>query len=227
MDKNLTAMNPFKNVPIFSIMDKGQLELIHKAAYQKTYPPDTFIFYEGDVADGLYVIVKGKVRIFLSDEKGREITLSVLGDGNFLGEMALFDAYPRSANAITLKETNFLILTKSYFLKQIEASPFMARGILKEMSLRLRDADEKIGSLALLDVAGRLARILINLARKEGMFLNKGNAAIIPKPIQQDLADMVGASRETVSRVLAMLQKDKFITITKKEILIHNIGDFQ
>lgn len=81
------VMNPFKNVPIFSIMDKGQLELIYKAAYQKTYPPDTFIFYEDDIADGLYVIVKGKVKIFLADEKGREITLSVLRDGNFLGEM--------------------------------------------------------------------------------------------------------------------------------------------
>ncbi len=157
------------------------------------------------------------------DENGREITLSTLKGGRFFGEMALFDESPRSADVETLEETDFLILKKSHFLEMIEKSPSIARNILKEMSGRLREADDKIRNLALYDVAGRLARILIDIAKKEGVISKEKNVATLPELSQQELANMIGASRETVSRVLNRFQERGLVTITRKQIILHNI----
>jgi len=161
--------NPLKTIPIFSKLDEAELDLIYRSMGKRTYPPNTIIFSEGDVPDGLYLVIRGRVKISLLDENGREITLSTLKGGSFFGEMALFDESPRSAGVETLEETDFLILKKSHFLEMIEKSPSIARNILKEMSGRLREADDKIRNLALYDVAGRLARVLIDIAKKEGV----------------------------------------------------------
>ena len=217
--------NPLERIPIFSKLGESELDLIYNYMSKKTYPPNTLIFYEGDVPDGLYLVMRGRVKISLMDENAREITLSTLKGGSFFGEMALFDESPRSADVETLEETDFLILTKSYFLKMIEKSPSIARNILKEMSGRLREADDKIRNLALFDVAGRLAHVLMDIAKKEGLISKKKNMAILPKLSQQELANMIGASRETVSRVLSTFQKKGLVTITRKQIILYNIGN--
>lgn len=215
--------NPLKTIPIFSKLNEAELDLIYRSMSKRTYPPNTVIFFEEDVPDGLYLVMRGRVRISLMDENGREITLSTLKGGRFFGEMALFDESPRSADVETLEETDFLILKKSHFLEMIEKSPSIARNILKEMSGRLREADDKIRNLALYDVAGRLARILIDIAKKEGVISKEKNVATLPELSQQELANMIGASRETVSRVLNRFQERGLVTITRKQIILHNI----
>jgi CRP/FNR family transcriptional regulator len=215
--------NPLKTIPIFSKLNEAELDLIYRSMSKRTYPPNTVIFFEEDVPDGLYLVMRGRVKISLMDENGREITLSTLKGGRFFGEMALFDESPRSADVETLEETDFLVLKKSHFLEMIEKSPSIARNILKEMSGRLREADDKIRNLALYDVAGRLARILIDIAKKEGVISKEKNVATLPELSQQELANMIGTSRETVSRVLNRFQERGLVTITRKQIILHNI----
>jgi len=216
--------NPLKKVSIFSKLNETELDYILNSMTIKTYPANEVIFYEGDVPDGLYLVKRGRVKISLIDERSREITLSILREGSFFGEMALFDESPRSATVQTMEETEFFILTKSYFLQLIEQSSTIAKNILKEMSTRLREADDQIRNLALFDVAGRLANILINLVKKEGVVLKNKDMAVVPRPSQQELANMIGSSRETVSRVLNTFKKKGIISISRKQIIIHHIG---
>ena len=216
--------NPLRTIPIFSKLDEADMDLMYRSMRQRTYPPNTIVFFEGDVPDGLYLLIRGRVKISLMDENGREIILSTLKGGSFFGEMALFDEYPRSADVETLEYTDFLILRKSHFIEMIENSPSIVRNILKEMSGRLREADDKIRNLALFDVAGRLARVLIDIAKKEGIISKEKNVATLPELSQQELANMIGASRETVSRALNSFQKQGLVTITRKQIVLHNIG---
>ena len=167
--------NPLKKVSIFSKLNEEEMDYILNSMTIKTYHASEVIFYEGDVPDGLYVVNRGRVKISLMDESSREITLSILREGSFFGEMALFDDSPRSATVQTMEETEFFILTKSYFLKLIEQSPIIAKNILKEMSTRLREADHQIRNLALFDVAGRLANILIYYFLGSGSYSESGN----------------------------------------------------
>ena len=218
--------NPLKKVPIFSKLDKEELDIIFKNSQKKKYPPKFIVFNEGDMEDGLYVILKGKVKITLIDESGKEIALSIMKDGSFFGEMSLFDDFPRSATVETLDETEFLILKKKFFLKILEDNPLITRSILKEMSIRLREADEKIRNLAYMDVAGRLARVIMDLVKKEGTIIESKNIAVLPMPSRQTLANLVGATRETVSRVLGSFQKRGIITISGKKLIVHNLKDY-
>jgi len=218
--------NPLKKVPIFSKLDDEELDIIFKNSQKKKYPPKFIVFNEGDMEDGLYVILKGKVKITLIDESGKEIALSIMKDGSFFGEMSLFDDFPRSATVETLDETEFLILKKKFFLKILEDNPLITRSILKEMSIRLREADEKIRNLAYMDVAGRLARVIMDLVKKEGTIIESKNIAVLPMPSRQTLANLVGATRETVSRVLGSFQKRGIITISGKKLIVHNLKDY-
>src|SRR5207253_6561150 len=149
----------------------------------------------------LYLIASGKVKISLSGEKGREIILSVLGPGEFFGEMSLLDGEPRSASVISQTQSQFYILNRDTFDDFVRRSPQTGLKILAEMSRRLRHADEVIGNLALLDVYGRVAHTLLELSRKEGVQREDG-ILIDNRPTQQEIAAMVGTSRETVSRAL-------------------------
>jgi CRP-like cAMP-binding protein len=218
-----TVDNPLNTIPIFSKLDEEELDLIYRSMSKRTYPPNSVIFFEGDVPDGLYLVMRGRVKISLMDENGREIILSVLKRGSFFGEMGLFNESPRSADVETLVETDFLILKKSDFLEMIEKYPSIFRNILEEMSGRLREADDKIRNLALFDVAGRLARVLIDIAKKEGVISKEENTATLPELSQQELANMIGASRETVSRVLNSFRKQGLVTITRKHIILQDI----
>jgi CRP/FNR family cyclic AMP-dependent transcriptional regulator len=157
------------------------------------------------------------VKIFIGDEEGREIILKLLGTGHFFGEMSMIDQQPRSASVTTLEPTTCLILSHHAFEHCLERAPRMANMVLRVLAQRVREADRKIGTLALMDVYGRVASTLLELAVN-----TNGKLVVSEKLSQQDLANMVGASREMVNRILKDLSDRGFIAVESKSITIIN-----
>ena len=184
-----------------------------------SFPKDALIVGQDDQGDSLYIIEKGRVKVVLYGESGREVILAIFRDGDFFGEMSLLDGEPRSANVMALEPTVALVLSRENFERHLAEHPGTALRVLAEMSIRLRQADGVIGNLALLDVYGRVARILNNLAQKEGETQDEG-ILIRERPTQQELASMIGTSRETVSRVLSEFQRRGFLSSQGKSVLL-------
>jgi len=158
-------------------------------------------------------------QVGLYGDSGREVILSILRVGDFFGEMSLLDGQPRSANVIAIEKAETLCCHATISSRTYRSSRATALNILAEMSLRLRRADEVIGNLALLDVYGRVARVLMDLASSDGETTDEG-VVIRERPTQQDLASMIGTSRETVSRVLGEFQRRGLLSMQGKKILL-------
>ena len=181
---------------------------------ERSYPKGSVILFEDDPGDALYLVASGQVKVVLIGEDGREVILSVLGEGAFFGEMALLDDEPRSAHVIAMEDSIVLALRREDFRARLRASPEVAIALLKELSRRLRRADDQIGSLVLLDVGGRVAELLVRLADEEG------GARITRKLTHATIAQMIGSSRETVSRTMRDLQDKNLVTVTRQEIVL-------
>ena len=214
-----TTIELFKRVSIFSNVDDQTLGALCDLAISKDLPKNTLVFSQDEVGDALFIIAKGRVKVVLYGENGKEITLTYFRKGDFFGEMSLLDEQPRSANVITTEPSTLHILTREAFLRHLQASPQTAINVLHELSRRLRKADEVIGNLALLDVYGRVARLLTDLAEKDGEPDEEGTL-IRRRPTQQDIASMVNSSRETVSRVLNEFQKRGLLIMDGKKVVL-------
>ena len=209
-----------KNIPLFSGLSPAELREMLEFSEKRRYPSGSIVLYKGDVGQVIYLILRGKVKVVLFDEDGKEIILSTLKAGNYFGEMSAFDQMPRSATIVTVEESEFLVIGQKSISDQIKKNPQLALKLLSEMSRRLREADEQISSLALLDVRGRVAQILLKLSRETPM--KKGtDYTVIPRPALQDIASMSGASRETVSRILSDFSKRGLVSLAKKKIIIY------
>jgi CRP/FNR family cyclic AMP-dependent transcriptional regulator len=204
-----------KNIPLFSSLNDQELDALSKVAVKKTFPKNTILFSEGDRSDSLYVICSGKIKVTINDREGNEVILAMLGPGEYFGEMALLDSEPRSACAITKESTQLLIFSKNDFMDIFSSNP-IAFNLLKGLITRLREANKKIEGLALLDVYGRVARLLIQLAKPQNQKM-----VIEDKLTHQEIANMVGSSREMVSIILKELSNGGYITIDKKQITIN------
>ena len=216
-----------RRVSIFEGLDDEALENLSNCLKTNDYPKDGVIVSQDDPGDALFVIEKGRVKVGLYGESGREVILTIFRDGDFFGEMSLLDGQPRSANVIALESTRVLVLSRDDFVHHLEQRPSTALKVLAEMCLRLRRADDIIGNLALLDVYGRVARILIEMAKNEGESQDEG-ILIKERPTQQDLASMIGTTRETVSRVLSEFQRRGFLSMQGKAILLsHGFAEQQ
>ena len=206
-----------KAVPLFTLLNDEELELVRSLAAEKSYPKQAVVLTEGEIGDSLYMVESGRVKVFIGDEDGREIILKILGHGHCFGEMSLIDQQPRSASVTTLEPSTFLILSHGAFEQCVERKPRIASMVLRVLAQRVREADRKIGTLALMDVYGRVANTLLDLATDE-----EGKLVVNQKLSQQDLANMVGASREMVNRILKDLSERGFITVESKSITIIN-----
>jgi len=206
-----------RNVPLFADLSDKDLESVSKLAATRTYPKNTIIISEGDDSDSLYAVLSGKVKVYLSDDEGREIIINILSDGEYFGELALLDDSPRSASVMTLEETKLAVISKSAFEESLAKNPPMALHIIRELSSRLRSLTRNVKSLALMDVYGRVARTLLDMAEPAG----NDKLEIRQKLTQRDIASMVGASREMVSRILKDLSTGGYITIQNKTITIN------
>ncbi len=213
----------FRNVPLFSSMGDSDLEAINRVSFVKRFPKDNLIFMADEEGDTLFIIIRGKVKVTQFSESGKEVIFSMLGEGDFFGDMSLLDGRPRSASVVTAEESELLLLRRQDFHRLIETNPAIALTLLKEITGRLRKADERIQSLALLDVSGRVAGILLQLAEEGGRKTPEGGVFIRTRPTHQELANMVGTTRETVTRILKQMESRNYIAMTGKSITILNL----
>ncbi len=209
----------FRKVSIFADVDDNALDRLANMAASKDYQKGALVFGQDEPGDAMFVIFSGRVRVVLYGENGKDITLTFFKAGDFFGEMSLLDEQNRSANVITTEPSTLLVLKREDFLKHLNESPTTAINVITELSRRLRKADEVIGNLALLDVYGRVARMLLELAENDGEQVEEG-ILIHRRPTQQDIASMVNSSRETVSRVLNELQKRGLLLMDGKKVIL-------
>lgn len=181
----------------------------------RTYPKHTIIVSEGDQTDSLYIILKGRVKVFVSDDAGHEVLLLTQGPGEYFGELVL-DEGPRSASVMTLEQARFLVVPKKDFRDFVIKNPAFALSLIEKLIARVRSLTASVKSLALMDVYGRVARLLLELAeeRDGGMVINQ-------RLTQQDLASRIGASREMVSRILKDLSIGGYLTQSRSGIVLH------
>lgn len=205
------------SIPLFQELSPDDLKVIEELAVERSIPRGTVVLTEGDIGDSLYAIAKGRVKVFIGDEDGREIILKILGPGDFFGEMSLIDKQPRSASVATLENTTLRILSQNAFQECLTRAPAIASTVMTALAKRLRDADRKISNLALMDVYGRVANTLLELAIQ-----SDGKLIVGEKLSQQDIANMVGASREMVNRILKDLTERGYISVESKQITIHD-----
>ena len=203
------------NVALFNALPERDLAALADHAVIKAFPKNTVMVNEGDETDSLYVILSGRVKIFLADENGREFILGGAGPGEYFGEVAL-DGGPRSASVMTLEPCRFAVIARAEMKVFIGAHPGIALSIMINLSRRVRTLTENVKSLALMDVYGRVARLLLDLARKE-----KGTMVVGEALTQQAIADRVGASRVMISRILKDLTTGGYISMQDRKIVIH------
>jgi CRP/FNR family cyclic AMP-dependent transcriptional regulator len=201
-------------VPLFSGLQRDEIQRFADLTRERAYPKGSVILFQDDPGDSLFVLRAGRVKVVLIGEDGREVILGVLEPGAHFGELALIDDQPRSAHVIAMEDAQLLILRREDFRRRVEANPTVAWALLTELSRRLRRADVKIGGLVLLDVPGRIARLLLDLANETG-------TDAIDKPLtHQTIAQMIGASRETVSRAMKEFQDAGLITVERRRIAV-------
>lgn len=204
-----------KSVPLFAGLPEEQLALLASGATVRKIPNNTFIVRAGEKADSLYVILSGGAKVFIPDEEGREVILAKIGPREFFGDMGLLDDHPRSASVKTLRPSELMCVSKADFLRCLSDNRELAMRIIRGLVNRLREADRQIESLALMDVVGRVARVLLDLAE------NVNGERIIHKvPPKQEIAHMIGASREMVSRVIKGLQISGHVRVDKRRIVL-------
>jgi CRP/FNR family cyclic AMP-dependent transcriptional regulator len=197
-----------RNVPLFAMLDEAQLHALANLMSRKSAPKNRTIIKAGDPTDSLYIVIAGRTKVQMADDEGKEVILSVLGPGDFFGEMGLLDGAPRAASVVTLEQSEFVSVSKEDFNKLLKDNFEMAMVVMRGLVKRLREADRKIESLALLDVYGRVARVLLEFSEDEGE-----HKIVKSKLPRQDIAKMIGASREMVSRVMKGLEIEGYIEV--------------
>src|SRR2546428_1862457 len=158
------SMLLLRNVPLFSPLPEPQLVLLTSAVSRKSFPRGTTVIAAGDMTESLYVIISGRLKVMMSDDEGREVILAILGPNEFFGEMGLIDDHPRSASVVAIEACEVLSLSKRDFKSCLAENFEMAMTVMHGLVQRMREADHKIGSLALMDVYGRVARLLLEMA---------------------------------------------------------------
>lgn len=211
------------NVPLFCSLNDEQLGLLCKVGNIKEYNKDFIIFNQGSIGEKFFIVVSGRVKITLLNEDGKEIILSILKGGDFFGEMSILESGIRSANAIVIENAVMFILNINQFQKLIANNSDIIGKVIKEVCARLRNADQKIGSLAFLNVYGRVISLLQQFAHEQGQKTKKG-IRILNAPTHQEIAGMVGASRETVTRVIKLLKDNRtIINYQDREIMMRDL----
>jgi len=214
-----------KNIPLFADLKDDIIQKIFNLMQKRVYKKGNIILMEEEFGDTLFILNKGSVKITRLSDDGREVILSILGEGDFFGEMSIFDGENRSANVVALEDISVLILKRGDFLDLLEKHPRIAIVLLQEMAMRLRRSDQQIEGLSLSDAENRIAMSLLRLAEDLGI-IRQGQVVIENLPYQQDIANMAGTSRETVSRMLTLLQRKGYIQKRGRRLTITNYDEF-
>jgi len=213
-----------RQVPLFEGLDDEQLDAIALVTITRRFDKHQVIILAEEEGDALFIISSGQVKVSIVSADGREVILSLLGTGSVFGELSLLDGKPRSANVVTTENTDLYMLRRSDFLQLVYKVPQIAVGLLAELAARLRKTDRKIGGLALLDVTSRISETLLQLADEHGTETDDG-VLLKGRPTHQQIANMSGTTRETVSRVLKRLEKQGYVSTEGRTItIVHERG---
>lgn len=215
MDERIEGL---RAIPLFANLDEKDLSDIAGLLIERKFPRDAVIFEEGTLGDYMYLIQEGQVKVTKMSEDGREKILEIFGPGDFFGDMSLLDREPRSASIKTTKACVLMALSRQDFLGLLRQNPEVCVQVLQELSRRLRDADEQIRSLLFERVEGRTRQLLVRMAREP--VADRADRRATPAITHQQLADLVGTSRETVTRVIKELKESGWLEQTGKQYLI-------
>ncbi len=204
-----------RTFPLFQGLSDDALSAVARVAMMRRIPRGQTVVRVGDHTDYVYFVLTGSLKVVVSDEEGREVILSILGQGELFGEMGIFGEQPRSASVVAVVPSDLVMIAKHDFRLIMENTFDVAWRIMGNLSERLRTADRKIESLALMDVYGRVARLLIDMSEDVG-----GKTMVARKISKQDIAKMIGASREMVSRVMKDLGQQGLIEETAQGIIL-------
>lgn len=209
------SVDIFRTIPLFTNLDSSDLEQIAAASVIRSFERKSIIITEGDSSSSLYVILSGEVKVYVSDEDGKTNIVNRLHPGDYFGELSLIDDEPRSASVEAVSKCRMSILSRQYFVDYLEKHPRVAISLLKEIGQRLRNTTSHAKNLALMDVFGRVAHVLLQAAVEEDGRL------ITPALTQQDIAEQVGASREMVSRIFKDLKAGGYVEQEGKRVIIN------
>jgi CRP-like cAMP-binding protein len=221
MDK----LSLLQSVPIFSELSRSDLNKIAERMVRRAYTKGQMILLEDDLGQTFFVIAEGSVKITRLSDAGREVILAMLGESDFFGEMSLLDGAGRSANVVALEASEVLTLARNDFLDILQQYPKISISLLEELTQRIRKSDQQIESLSLSDVEQRIGITLIRLAEELGT-IKQGSVKIKNLPYQQDIANMAGTSRETVSRTFKLLEEKGLVTREGRKLTIYNFNQF-
>jgi CRP/FNR family cyclic AMP-dependent transcriptional regulator len=206
-----------KSIPMFASFSPDQLRTLAPLVMRRSAPRGMSIMREGDSTDCLYVIVSGRLKVMVGEADGKETILNILGPGEFFGEMGLIDDNPRSATVTAIEPCELVALTKQAFRRFLVENTELAMAVMRVLVRRLREADRKIGSLAMLDVYGRVARLLLDMSESVD-----GRRVVTRRISKQDIAKMIGASREMVHKVMKDLQVSGYIELEGSTIVLRD-----
>jgi len=215
-----------KQVPLFAGLADEDIRGLMALAKRRTFRSGEVIFHREDPGQVLYVIKEGKVKISLISPDGQEISLVVFGKGECFGEFAILDGLPRSADAVALEKVECYTLQRSDFHNAIMKNPKIAIQIIEVLTRRLRSTDQMVEDLIFLDVYGRVAKKLLELADTHGTKVDDGTRIDV-RLTQQEIASMVGASRESVNKVMGYFTDKNFISTDKHKITLHRISELE
>ena len=221
MDK----LSLLQSVPIFSDLSASDLNKIAERMVLRVFTKGQMILLEDDLGQTFFVIGGGSVKITRLSDDGREVILAMLGESDFFGEMSLLDGAGRSANVVALEASEVLTLARNDFLEILQEYPKISISLLEELTRRIRKSDQQIESLSLSDVEQRIGITLIRLAEELGT-IKRGSVRIKNLPYQQDIANMAGTSRETVSRTFKLLEEKGLVAREGRKLTIYNFNQF-
>ncbi|MBL4859717.1 MAG: Crp/Fnr family transcriptional regulator [Acinetobacter sp.] len=208
-------MSELNKISIFEGLSEEEFATIDDIAVTRNYPKNSIIINEGDIANAMYMVTTGKVRVYVSDDQGKEFILNSMGPGEYFGELSLLDDEKRSASVITTEKSTFSIVYKEEFTKAVKDNPNLSMALLKNLAHSVRQLTDNIKTLALQDVYGRIRKTLISMAVEEGDIM-----IVKEKLTQQDIANRIGSSREMVARILKDLTVGGYIRSESKQFHI-------
>ena len=208
-----------RKVPLFEDLSEEELQTLADVTQIRKFPKNCIVILADEQGDSFFVIGAGKAKVSVTATDGREVILSVLGSGEFFGDMSLLDDRPRSANVTTLEVSDLLVIRRSYFLEALQSHPSIATKLMVTLALRLRSADRQTANFALLGITDRICSVLLSVAEEQGVETEEG-IVIEKRPTHQVLASMAGTARETITRVLSRLESEGYIRSQGRKLVI-------
>lgn len=214
-----TSIQALKRVPLFERLEDDELAGLADVTSRQTFARNALVILAEDHGDSFFIIQSGKVKVSVTGQDGREIILSLLGPGEFFGELSLLDGHPRSADVTTVERTELLVIRRSDFVSVIQSYPVIPIHLMVALATRLRKSDRQVAGLALLGISERISSVLLALAEEQGEETEEG-IVLTRRPTHQVLASMAGTARETVTRVMKRLTDEGYVRVDGRRLVI-------